>query len=643
MSPVETQNNLMDTAMESGVKKGAENFANSGLNAIKDFVKKKYGQRQVKLGKVFELYLKNATKRYNQIRTLVTGSDPRRIIGKDNIYVEIGVSHNDERISTTTVDPLLDISNNILIFGTGGIGKSMLMRYLFLKTAQIGEYVPVLIELRRISNQSPSHISILELIYTCMQQFDVELPKEQFEYSLRLGKYLFLFDGFDEVKDSHVAETAEAIQSFCSKYPLNPSIITSRPLNTNPPFETFTSVEAMTLSKEQAINLAYKINTEEEKTKAFCEELDKSLYENHKDFAEIPLLLSMMYLTFMRNNSIPDHLADFYLKAYDALYSAHDNNDKGSYRRDFKCKELDEGNFKLLLSHFCFQTFFNEEYEFTEKEILNYLGKSIEKFGFINTNAKDYLSDLRNIVCIIVKDGNIYRFSHRSFQTYFAATYTSHVLTDVQQKNLFKTLLSRGQTFNYQYYFNLLYQIEPVRFTINAFEKGIRSINREIEAAVNSERQLLDLYADEFVIHFLKGKKKNTFLILAGKFSKSTYFSNLIEIFRQYFNGIGAIYIDDDDKNLDLEIINQYYEKKYGKKINHSDRHLLSGISFRHRFSFNEIDTSVLLTEDERNNLYSAIIKILKLSETSEAICTWIRQLDAKRKSLYKHNFIEDL
>lgn len=211
MSAIETQNNLMDTAIESGVKKATENVVNRAVNAIVNFVKTKYGESQVKLGTVFQRYLDNASFRYNQIRTLATGPNPRKIIGEDSLYIEIGVRYNEEKIETTSVNELLNISKNLVILGTGGIGKSMLMRYLFLDTAKKGEYVPVLIELRRIGNQPHGKISIFELIYTCIQKFDVELPKNQFEYSLRLGKYLFLFDGFDEVKETYATETAEAI------------------------------------------------------------------------------------------------------------------------------------------------------------------------------------------------------------------------------------------------------------------------------------------------------------------------------------------------------------------------------------------------------------------------------------------------
>ena len=287
MSGTDTQGGmaLAGTTAGSAAKKFGEKAADRGLNAIVDFVKGKYGEARVKIGIAFERYLENAALRYNQIRTLATGTAPRSIIGEDNLYVSIGVSCNGDEVSTESVDPLLRISKNILILGTGGVGKSMLMRYLFLDTARYEGYVPVLIELRRIKQQPSGRISILDLIYDCMRDFDVELPEEQFEYSLRLGKYLFLLDGFDEVKSSLAKDTAAAIQAFSAKYPNNSYIVTSRPRAETTPLETFVVMESMPLNKGQAVDLASRIWEEDEKTREFCRQLDAELYEKHKDFA----------------------------------------------------------------------------------------------------------------------------------------------------------------------------------------------------------------------------------------------------------------------------------------------------------------------------------------------------------------------
>ncbi len=609
-----------NTVMESGAKKVGENTVNRALNVLTDFMINTYGEAKVKLGAVFQLYLKNATERYNQVRTLATGQTPRKIIGQDNIYVNVGLQYEGKEISTSTVDPMLRINKNILISGTGGVGKSMLMRYLFLNTANRGEYVPVLVELRRIGNQPSDNLSILELIYTCMQGFDVQLPREQFEYSLQLGKYLFLFDGLDEVKSSLIKETAEALQAFSAKYPLNPCIITSRPMQETSPLETFTNVEPMPLSKVQAVELASKIRIEDEKAKEFCRQLDEYLYDKHKDFAENPLLLSMMFLTFMRNSSIPDHLADFYKNAYDSLYSVHDSNDKGSYRRDFQCKTLDEDSFKRLFSHFCFQSYMKEVYEFSRDDILFRIDKSIKKLKLDGIKPADYLTDLRNVVCMIIKDGDIYRFSHRSFQAYFAAYYTSSALTDEQQKQLFASLLFDESIWNKQDYCALLAQIEPERFGVNALEDGLRALQTDAANTPDPDMHIFKCWCTGIKITH-DDKSPISFIV-----GFDVYICNIVSLFTDF---VKPCPVDDTSHFTNIGLLESLIQKYNWAEFD--------------ELYFDIIDRADYISESERATLYSAILQCCSSGKVYALISDWLDEIDAKRASLQSPNFIEDL
>lgn len=617
---------LWNAAAESGAKEAGKYAVDRALNALGNFVKARYGEAQVLLGMGFQRYLENASQRYNQVRTLATGTNPRSIVGQDSIYVQVGVSYKEKEISTATVDPMLRISRNLLISGTGGIGKSMLMRYLFLNTAHRGEYVPVMLELRRISSQTPGQLSILELIYSCMEEYDVELPREQFEYSLRLGKYLFLFDGFDEVKEALAAETAGKLQLFAAKYPKNPCIITSRPREEfSAPLETFTTVESMSLSRVQAVQLASKIAPRDETAREFCRQLDESLYEKHQGFAKNPLLLSMMFLTFMRNCSIPDHLADFYQKAYDALYNTHDSLNKGFFQRDFQCKTLREGEFKLLLSHFCFHTYFKEIYEFSEGEILSWLERSIQKLKLPDVQAKDFLGDLRNAVCMIVKDGDIYRFSHRSFQTYFAARYTADVLTDEQQKKLFDDFLSGEKTYwDKRDYYKLVYQIEPERFSVNALEEELRYLQKQYKTCIEPdfywlraefETVSIDQNGDpSYTLHETNSHLFNT-VTLSRKCTGKAYISPLTA---------------DQERELRRQSQNwakQLFDEKF----------------FRHGIMLDKFSPKSPDRTSGEKEFLKIILELTQVPATRQAVAKWLSELDAKRAALDSSDFIDDL
>lgn len=599
------------------------------LNGVMDAVSGKFGQAKVHLGTVFHTYLENAYRRYNQIRTLATGLEPQSIVGPNNIYVHIGVSYRGKEIDTHTAENLLCLGNNLLIFGTGGIGKSMLMRYLFLNTINQGSRIPVLLELRKVSEQSGENISIPELIYTCMLAFNAKLPEEQFKYSLELGKYLFLFDGLDEVPEAKAKQTAAALQEFSAKYPKNAYIITSRPFQDPSPLETFFPLYSMMMSKEQAVSLAQKLGNAsgEEKTAAFCQQLEETLFDKHKDFAENPLLLSMMFLTFIHNNSIPDHLSDFYEKSYQALYSTHDSR-KGMFRRDFRCKGLTEQSFKTLFAHFCFQTYLKEQFEFKEDVLLAWLNKSIQKLHLKNVSASSYLEDLRSAVCLIIQDGPIYRFAHRSFQTYFAAYYTSH-LTDQQQVSLMHSIFQTVLYLDRRDYHILLYQLEQGRYLTNFLEPGLRELQSRTEKDTDPDLGTLKLLYTGFII---TDEVSSTGISLTAFAHDQCHLQNTYNLFRHFWG------FKPRAENFTLKT--KYHEiLQTAKKILPSKKESI----LNHTFSFSEIDQSTRIQPKEHFDLYRFLLYRYCIPETRTAITQWLSELDAKRAALSTPNFIDDL
>lgn len=629
----DTQEQAKTSLMSLGAQAGAQKVGERALNAIVDGCMKKYGNAKVLLGSGFKRYLKNATERYNQVHTIATGNIVRSIIGSDNIYVSIGVRYGEKNISTATVEPMLSVSKNLLVEGTGGIGKSMMMRYLFLNTANRGEYVPVLLELRKISKQSPEHISIMDLIYTCMEAFDVELPKDQFEFSLRMGKYVFLMDGFDEVRESMAKETAERIQQFCSKYPNNPCIITTRPGRDTAPLETFTTVESLPLSKQQAVELAKKIWDEDEKTKEFCRQLWDELYDNkaHREFAENPLLLSMMFLTFMRNNSLPDHLAEFYKKAFDALYNTHDSKNKGPYRREFKCEKLSENNFRKILSRFCFLSYFNQEYEFSEAKILSYLERTIIKLEIPEVCPKDYFQDLKNVVCLIIKDGEEYRFAHRSFQTYFAACYTSE-LSDESQANLFEDKLGGHELFwDKGDYYEILFQLEGQRFLTNALESYLHHFVEESAKQDDRDIWMIRQILGGFIVEYEREIRCGVSWLLPGEYEKRCCY-NHISLFRRYiarnvdFNN--SLHFDD------MRCIRSYLDRVREKA--------LRSFPGEYIIVFEEIRDTNLLSAEEKMEFMAALLRVHRVKENYVHIESWLKEIEEGRKRLKERRSMDD-
>lgn len=469
VSFVEIEQNVM--------KKTAENVSERALNAILNFIKNKYGKASVATGSAFRAYLRNSEIRYNKVKTLADLSEPRVLEGTDGIYVDVFVKYKKKKIPMTIVDNVMKISNNIVITGSGGTGKSMMMRHLFLNTHHRGEYIPVLVELRKIGDIKEEN-ALFNLIHYCIESFDVKLNQEQFEYSLRSGKYLFLFDGLDEVKEEYREKAMQLIQEISKKYPDNGYIVSSREEGVSfHELETYTLLKACPLEKNQAIELVKKIGKNDEKIFEFANLLECELYDKHEDFASNPLLLTMMYITFIDNNMIPEHLTDFYDSAYDALYKRHDANKEGLFNREYKCKKVGEREFKDLFAYFCFQSYFSQQYEFSKEEICKYIERGIKRLNLVSSIDRPelFFDDIKDIVCLIVDEGNKYKFAHRSFQTYFAAYYTATHVTDEQQKIFLKKEMDKRHLFR-EDFFHMLYRLEGERFNINVLETGLEDV-----------------------------------------------------------------------------------------------------------------------------------------------------------------------
>lgn len=67
-------------------------------------------------------------------------------------------------VNTENINTILDISNIIIIQGTGGIGKSTLLNHLFINELKNKDLIPVFIELKDI-NLIENDYTILDIIF----------------------------------------------------------------------------------------------------------------------------------------------------------------------------------------------------------------------------------------------------------------------------------------------------------------------------------------------------------------------------------------------------------------------------------------------------------------------------------------------
>ena len=452
-------------------------------NLIEDVIKGAWGKTKkwfkdldskdaIRYGTAYEEYLDNTYRKYSKIKTIIYRRVPKDLY---SFYECIGLSYNGKTIDTCDINNILNTGKKIIITGSGGMGKSILLKHLYLNSIETTGNIPVLLELRSFNAIETKDICLEETIYQVLVQNGFTLEKEYFEYSMLEGGYIILLDGFDELNRDKAAKVSAEIKKLADKYGENYYILSSRPSEEFIAWNDFYEAQTMPLNKTQAINLINKIDFDENIKTIFCRELEETLFEKYESFAQNPLLLNIMLLTFNNHASIPDKLNDFYDQAFATLFNMHDAT-KDAYVRDIRT-QLGCEDFKLIFAYICFKSYFKSEYEFTETKLREHISEAKNKFKQFKFTVDEFLEDLTLSVCMLVKDGLNYHFSHRSFQEYFAAWYTCK-LTDEIQKKLLSSWLKESLSSLNDSYFTMLYNMQPEKVNKIILFPGLRKIQK---------------------------------------------------------------------------------------------------------------------------------------------------------------------
>jgi len=427
---------------------------------IKNFSCDEWNKFKIDFNLAFTKYVENAYEKYSKIKTILYRSEPQNIY---DFFESPLVSFRHGQINTEDVNNILDISHFIIIQGIGGIGKSILMKHLFINELKKKDLIPIFFELKDIN--STVNWDIDEIIQTKLERLGYKLDKKYLDYAMQGGCFLFLLDGYDEIESEKKPEFFKALECLCDKYSKNYYIVSSRPYSEFVEFQRFTVLDVCAFTKEQTLSLVRKIDYEKEIKEKFLFALDKRLYERHKSFASNPLLLNIMLLTFDNYAEVPEKLHIFYACAFDTMWSRHDAT-KGGFHREWKSR-LPLDIFKQIFAEFCITTYSKAKLEFTYDELEKCLSEILKRHNLENVHARCYIDDLMNALCIIYKDGIMYRFTHRSFQEYFTA-YFLNDLTDEQMEKLGQKLVQNDiHRAMFDSVFVMLYDMNKARFEKN--------------------------------------------------------------------------------------------------------------------------------------------------------------------------------
>lgn len=434
----------------------------SGIKAIKQDIINSFTDK-------FSVYLESQVERHAFLNTLVFGTYKEL----EDLYIPLtvipnvdGVANEEKGIHLNSFKKeFLGTNKRALITDTAGMGKSTLMKFLFLQCIKNKFAVPIFIELRHLSQ----HKTLLDLIE---QQLNPTTTKEDTSYFsrkeiqriLKAGGLVFFFDGYDEIPFKDRESVTIDLKNFIETFSKNTFAITSRPETGLAAFPSFSQYTIRPLKKEESFALIKKYDKDGVRSQQLIERLKGKDFRGVMEFLKNPLLTTLLYRCYEYKQSLPLKKHVFYRQVFDALFDWHDASKDGYNTREKKSK-LDIDSFHRVLRVLGIISVMKGEVEGDKDTVLEWIRSAKSLCEGISFSESDFLDDMVRAVPVFIKDGSYYRWSHKSLAEYFAAQYVCTEGKPTQEK-IFPSMWEDDQLYRFSNVLDQIYDLD-----ISAFRK----------------------------------------------------------------------------------------------------------------------------------------------------------------------------
>jgi NACHT domain len=341
---------------------------------------------------------------------------------------------------------LLSTLHRTVILGNPGGGKSTFAQKVTFELAKhyqqrkVGarQLTPSLVILRDYAaSRKERKISIREYLELCSSS-DYQLPPATgaFEYLLRNGRLLVIFDGLDELLDTqHRQRITQDIEAFCSLYPNIPVLVTSREIGYGEaPLDPdlFDIAKIASFERSQIKEYVSKwFATDEELSEADRNKKAVAFLKESNavpDLCANPLMLALLCNIYRGENYIPKNRPDVYEKCALMLFEKWDKSRNINVQIPFEAHVPHTIKF---LAHWIYT---NDRLQagVTEPELIKSATKYLMERRFEDADeaafaAGKFIEFCRGRAWVFTDTGTkktgerIYQFTHRTFLEYFAA------------------------------------------------------------------------------------------------------------------------------------------------------------------------------------------------------------------------------
>lgn len=335
-----------------------------------------------------------------------------------------------------TLDDLAD-NNHALILGTVGQGKSMLLRYLAWQEATVRKRFPIFVELRTLRSKT----TIFDAIQTFLLDHHINIDRKGFiDAFLTNGNVTVFLDGFDEIPKANRPKIVDELDSLATRYAATQFVITSRPdarIASSPHFRNY---DLAPLTPKDHEPILKKLIDDSDKVNEILRQIRESS-SSIVDLLTTPLLVTLLVVNFRATNRIPQSFTGFYGDLFKSLLVRHDDSKPGGVVRDRDCG-LGKVEMEQVFDAVSFQSRKRRRVELSRSEMQEVLDLATRARN-VSCDIWKYLSDIESTVCLILSDGDQYRYIHKSIQEFHAAQYVRD-LSDKKAESFYKQMRSKG-------------------------------------------------------------------------------------------------------------------------------------------------------------------------------------------------------
>jgi len=396
-----------------------------------------------------------------------------------------------------------DFNSNaiILLSGTVGQGKSIFLRHLCLSEYTYNKKIPIFLECRHLEPEE----ALKEVITRELDLLGFDISKKNIIDALLLsGRFFLALDGFDELKESSVGPFLRTFFYLQREYPSLKIVITSRPGtdifqdSTTEVFELkyiqhgeLPSIIKHLCSDDSAVNIPQLIS-----------DINASP-SDIKNLLNTPLLISMLLFIYNATEEIPQQFSEFYKELFRIILVQHDQTKPG-FRRELK-SGLSDSKLQELFRNFCFITKVSNKktLSYNHQNIIEYFQKVIDSDN-LKLTPESLLYDISMGTNLIIKEGSVYTFIHKSIQEYFTAEYL-----DKLPEEYFKKIVDLVLT-NYRYWEQELEYLEELNWYRYVYYFKIPIYNQIIKNAGITQKDILE--SKDIYVSMLQHNLLNNFI-----------------------------------------------------------------------------------------------------------------------------------